>query len=271
MPTAAIATAPLRFASSTMAAIASIAVRSSCLGARALPRCLQALAEPRDARRGRRPCATSTGGPLADVELDRVRADVDHRVAGRLVIDERRQAPRVARVDEAAQAHRPDRRDNAAASSDSIAIVRVAAVRHHLGDLGHAAADHVADPALVDAHGAHPAARSRELADELVEGVRLPVERRRGKAKGLEDRGHVGGRQGEAGLHHRPPLLEAVLVHLDEDLDVHEVGADLHVVAGPGQEVELVAFLDPGWRERRERRVGGPEALPKGAPLPAPE
>ena len=53
-----------------------------------------------------------------------------------------------------------------------------------------------------------------------------------------------GRRKRKARLHDRGPLLEAVRVDLPQHLDVHQRIADLHVVAGAGKQIDLVAFLN---------------------------
>ena len=65
------------------------------------------------------------GVALAEVELDRVGPDVDDRVARGLVVEERREPARIAGVDVAAEPVARTVATTAAASSDSIAIVRV--------------------------------------------------------------------------------------------------------------------------------------------------
>jgi hypothetical protein len=207
---------------------------------------------------------------LAHVQLDRVRPDVDDGVPRRGTGDERGEALRVAGVHVAPQAQRADRCD------DRPRVLRLdrdrprgVPVRHHVRDLGGAPADRVAAATLVDGDGAHGTSPRHELGDELVEGVGLPGELRGRKAERLEDRQYVGRRQGEAGLHDWPPAFEALGVEIHQDLDVHEAVADLDAVAGPGQQVQLVAIQDAGRRQRRQVVLGGPEPGPEGAPLPA--
>ena len=156
------------------------------------------------------------------------------------------------------------------ASSDSMAIVRVASsVRFHVGGLGAAAADGVADAPLVDLHRSHGPARLHQLGKELVQRVGVPGERGRGDAECVQDAGHRGRRQREPELHHRLPPLQAVGVDLPELLDVHQAGADLDVRASWGEEVELVALLDGLWGQRGQGGLRGPEALAEDAPFPA--
>ena len=88
---------------------------------------------------------------LADVELDRIGAGVDDRVAFRLVVDQGRQRAGIAGVRVAAQAEFPHGPD------DPLRILGLdgdgaggLAIRHHLGQFGRAAADRVAGPPLVD-------------------------------------------------------------------------------------------------------------------------
>ena len=101
---------------------------------------------------------------LADVELDRIGAGVDDGVAFRLIVDQGRQAAGIAGVRVAAEAELPDGTD------DPCRILGLdgdraggLAVRHHVGEFGHAAADRVADPPLVDLHRANRTARRGEL------------------------------------------------------------------------------------------------------------
>jgi len=64
-------------------------------------------------------------------------------------------------------------------------------------------------------------------------------------------------------------LLEPVGVHLAQHLDVHEAIADLDVVAGAGEQVELFALLQVAGHEGGEARFGAAEAATERAPLPA--
>ena len=88
------------------------------------------------------------------------------------------------------------------------------------------------------------AARRRELLRELLETVGRAVQRGRREPQRLEHAGHVGGGERESRLHHGGPLLEPVVVHGAQHLDVHQRVPDLDVLAGPRQQVELVALLD---------------------------
>ncbi len=209
------------------------------------------------------------GVALADVELDRVRPDIDHRIARRPISNECRKAPRVAGVDVGVEA-------NAADSGDDGGRVlrldrdrpRTSSVRHHIGGLGRAAAQGVADAPLVDRDRPHPTARRHQLGEELLQRVGRSGARGRGDPKGVEDPGHRGRRQREPLLHHRLPPLQAVGVDLAEQLDVHEVGADLDVGAGRREQVELVALLDRLRGLRGQGGLRGPEAVPEDSPFP---
>ena len=210
------------------------------------------------------------GVALADVELDRVRPDIDHRVARGPGVDERGQAPRVAGVDGGAEA------DAADGGDDGGRVLgldgdrpRVPSAHVQVGGLGLAAAQGVADAPLVDRDRPHDAARRHQLGAELVQRVALPGERGRGDAKCLEDPGHRGRRQREPELHHGLPPLQPVGVDLPEQLDVHQAGADLDVGAFRREQVELVALLDRVRGQRGQGGLRGPEALAEDAPFPA--
>ena len=210
------------------------------------------------------------GPALAEVELHGVRADVDDGIAGRAVIEERGQASRIVHVGVAAEAHATDR------SHDGRPILRLdghgaraATVRRHVGDLGHAAVDGVADTSLVDPDHADGAARRNHLVEELVERVGLSPERDRGQPERLDDPRRLVLRERECGLHDRGPALQPVGTDLLEHLDIHEVVADLDIVTRCRQQVQLVALLHRPGREGREGGLGRPEALAERAPLPA--
>src|SRR4029453_4529515 len=100
-------------------------------------------------------------------------------------------------------------------------------------------------------------------------GVGVPGQRRRGGPERLEHPRPLGRRHWEGRLQHRLPPLQAIVVHLAEQLDVQEVVADLDVPVARREEVELVTAHDLGRGQRREGLLGGPQALPEGAPLPA--
>src|SRR6185312_8386440 len=55
---------------------------------------------------------------------------------------------------------------------------------------------------------------------------------------------------------------------LAQDLDVHQVVADLDVVAGAADQVDLVALLDAAGGQRGEPRLGDAEPAPERPPLP---
>ena len=68
------------------------------------------------------------------------------------------------------------------------------------------------------------------------ERVRRARAARRGiHAQSQEHRADVGRGQREPSLHHRNPLLEPVVVHLQEVLDVHQLVADLDGVGSPAE------------------------------------
>ena len=212
-------------------------------------------------------CAVDDGAPasfevtLADVELDRIGAGVDDGVALRFIVDQGRQGAGIAGVRVAAQAKFPDGTD------DPSRILRLDgdgaggfAVRNHVGEFSRAAADPVADPTLVDLDHANRTARLGECFDELVERVARAGQRRHREPQRLEHPCRFGRWKWKARLHDRGPLFEAVRVDLPQHLDVHQGIADLHVVAGAGEQIDLVALLHPRRRQRRQPRLRLPEA-----------
>ena len=167
VPTAAIAATPFCLASSAMAAIASI-VRSIGSG---LSRPVSWRPSPSRVTSARSTTVRQapSAPPLADVELHRVRADVDDRVPPLAEPDERLEAAREAHVRPRGQpeAHAPSRSPRVA-SSDSIAMVRVDAPGAHLGQLRHAAADRVPLPPLVHLDREQVGVRTHHLVQELA-------------------------------------------------------------------------------------------------------
>jgi len=87
--------------------------------------------------------------------------------------------------------------------------------------------------------------------------------------KRLEHLRRFGRRKRKRRLHHRRPLLEAMRIDLAKHLDVHQRIANLHVVVGAGQQVDLVALLHAARRELRQPRARFAEVSAEGAPLPA--
>jgi hypothetical protein len=73
----------------------------------------------------------------------------------------------------------------------------------------------------------------------------------------------LAGRKRKTGLHDRRPLLEAIGIDLAQHLDVHQRIADLDVVAGAGEQVDLVAFLDAIRIKLRQPPLRLAEALAK--------
>jgi hypothetical protein len=118
---------------------------------------------------------TPVGVALADVELDRVRPDVDHRIAKRSILDECGKAPRVAGVDLAVQTKAADGgHDGGGVLGLDRDRPRGSAVHLQVGDLGHAVGERVALPPFVDPHRPHGTARRHQLGEELVQRVGIP-------------------------------------------------------------------------------------------------
>ena len=265
VPTAAIASAPSRPASATIAAIAST-VRS--IGS-ASSRPASSSPSPRRVTSARSTIVrhSPSGRALADVELDRVRADVDDRVAPRAEAGERLQAASEAHVAPASRGRaRARRRSRRAGSSDSTAIVRAEpCVGPHLGQLRHAAADRVALPPLVHRDGAQVVARldhaRRGARRACTRCARAPGRRRRARrAPRATSAAESGNAAFMTGFHCSSPSSFDAL----ELLDVHQPVANLdRRVARAREQVDLVALLNP--LGRRARRSGS-SASPKRSP-----
>ncbi len=207
---------------------------------------------------------------LANMELDGIGAGVDHRVAFRRVVDQGRQAKGIAGVGVAPQAELPHRPHHPGRilrlHRDGVGGL---AVRHHLGEFGHAAADGVARAPLVHLHRADGPARRGKPPDELVERVARAAGRRDRQPERLEHPRRLGDRKRKTGLHDRRPLFKAIGVDLPQHLDVHQRIADLHILASAGQQVDLVAFLHAARREPRQQRLRTAETPTKRTPFPA--
>src|SRR6185436_2008679 len=116
----------------------------------------------------------AVGEALADVELHRVRADVDHRVPPDAEPDERLEPARHVDVGTRAEPELAHGCDHATRvlRLDGDRAPRAVLGTHH-GDLGHATADRVVPALLVDVDRAEIRIRLDNLADELLEGVRI--------------------------------------------------------------------------------------------------
>ena len=117
----------------------------------------------------------------AKMQLDRIRAHVDHRVPRRRAFEQRPQAQRIVRVEVSAEADLCDGRDD---GGRILCFDRDRAggppLRPNVAELRHAMADGETDSALVDPDGMQHLSRRDGLADELVERVGVPGELRRG-------------------------------------------------------------------------------------------
>jgi hypothetical protein len=80
---------------------------------------------------------------------------------------------------------------------------------------------------LVHRDGEEVGARTHNLVDELVEAVGVAAERRQSDVERREQRGDVRRRDRKLGLRDWPPLLEPLVAHLLEPLDVQHAVADL--------------------------------------------
>ena len=248
-------------------------VRSRAAGA-TVPPSAEPLAHPRDLGPVRDRSPRAVGQALADVEFDRVRPDVDHRVARRPAGQQRRETDRIARVDVAAETDRAD------GSDDGRRVLVLdrdrpdgLSVRGDVGDFRGAATGRIADPSLVDRDRAHRAAGPSDLGEEAIETFGRLVGWGGRQAKRPRHDRQVGWRDREGDLGHRLPPLEAIRVHLAERLHVHEVEPDLHDIGRRlpvvDEQVDLIRLLHGARGHRPERRLGGPEVLPECPELPA--
>ena len=204
----------------------------------------------------------AVGAAFADVELHRVRADVDDGVPLRAEPDQGLEPAREAHVRPRGQpAPLRSVAITSAGSSDSIAKVRVAAcaVRTSVSSARQSSIVY-RSRRLCTSTARRSGCGLHHVVQELRERVRRPG--RPGRRVHPERQEHgvdVGRGQREPGLHHRHPLLEPVVVHRHEVLDVHQVVADLDRVGAPhGQQVDLVAVCtrsgEPRPRSTRGRR-----------------
>ena len=112
--------------------------------------------------------------------------------------------------------------------------------------------------------------RIDDLADELLDVVRLARERRNGHVQRLEERAKLGRGDREVGLRDRTPLLQPVHGHLLEALDVELPVADLDARLGaPREDVDLLAVLHLRRGERASTPLGVTEVVAERPPLPA--
>ena len=111
--------------------------------------------------------------------------------------------------------------------------------------------------------------RRDQLVEELLTRVGLPRELGCCQMEQRENTHNVRLRQREALLHHRLPSLQTRRVDLSQDLDVQQVVADLHVLAGAAEKIELVALLDAGRRQLCEVLFRNSETPAERAPLPS--
>ena len=208
-------------ASSTMPAIACAVRRIGSSPSR--PVAVEALAEPGDLGAIDDRSPPTVGCALTDVELDRVRADVDDRVAPRAEPDQRVQLAGDAHVSARHQAQLAHRRDHAIRilGLHGHGLHRIA-IGSQLRELRHAASDREARPPLVHPDRQQVGARLDDLGNELIERVLAALEHSGRRAERLEHRSDLDPRHRKRRLHDRSPLLEAVVVDTLQALDVHE-------------------------------------------------
>ena len=194
------------------------------------PGLVETLAEPRDLGAVDDRAPRAVRGPLADVELDRVRADVDHRVAPRARSRASALSPRAkltfGRRGEPELAHGRDH---------AVGVFGLDGDRPRRPAVG--VAPRTAPPcsrrpcsgraACARATAAQGAVRPHELVDELVERVLARVERRTGTPSAASTAPTSAAASGNAAFSDRHPLLEPVVVDVLEPLDVHQPVADL--------------------------------------------
>ena len=265
VPTAAVVTTASRAASSAMSAIASTVRAIGSSFELAAP--VEPLAEPRHLGPvdDRPPLAVLA--PLADHELDRVGADVDHGEAAER--EELLQALRDADVRPEVEPELAHRRGHErrilGLDGDR---PQNAPVRAQLGELGHRAADGYVPAPLVHVDREQLGSRVDELAEELLERVLGSLERVLDRER-RQHRLDIGSRHRKAGLQHGLPLLEPVLVDALELLHVQQPAAHLdRRVARDREQVQVIALLLELGRQLTEAGLGVPEALAEGAPLP---
>ena len=112
---------------------------------------LEALAEPSQLGAVDHAVPRAVDAALGDVELHRVRPDVDDRKARGLLGQQRPEPGRVRRVDEVAETGAADRgNDRRRVFALDRDRARLPPIGDDIGHLGRAAADRVADPPLVD-------------------------------------------------------------------------------------------------------------------------
>ena len=211
----------------------------------------------------------SVAGLLADVELDRVRAHIDHRVSKGFV-DEGGQPARHARVHAIPHSQCRDRgRQRGGILGLNGERAGAAAIDLDVGQLAHAVVDRVADASLVDGHDQDRSAGLDELAEKLGQRVGGAGQAREGLVKRLEDGRHISDAEREARLEDGLPPFEAIAIGLAKHLDVDELGSDLDVVTVLGQQVELVTLLDRPRCQAGQHRLRRAERRPERPPLPA--
>ena len=229
----------------------------------------QALAEPRDLGAVDDRAPGAVGAALADVELDRVRADVDHRVARRAEADERLEPAREADVRPAGEpelAHGRDheRRDPPTRRRSSAST---GLGGRDLGQLRHAAADRVVLAPLVHldrraGRGSARRARRRAASSVYVVARELRRRRRRARRSTARDvrRRRAGSSAFSTGRHCSSPSSSTRL----EPLHVHQAVADLD--RGVALRARAGRSRRSPARARARARRGGSSASPKLSP-----
>ena len=212
------------------------------------------------------------GASLADVELDRVRADVDHGVAHRPEAEQRLQPAHHAHVRargeaEGATGARHQRRIRGLEHERA----RGAVVRAELADLGHAPADDVVGAPLVRHDGPQRVDRPHDLVEELLGGVGLAVERRaRDHVQPGERGADALARHRERVLGDRDPLLEPIVVDGQQALHVELAVAELHRrIAVAEEQVQVGALFEALDLEGAERLLSRAEVVPERPPFPS--
>ena len=234
-------------------------------------RVVEPLAKPRDLGAIDQLSPPAVRRPLGEVELDRVRAHVDDRVPSGSESDERHEAAREAHVRLRVQVQRAQRRSH---EGRILGLDRDGArgerVRPHCRELRSASAERVVSASLVHGDGEEVGALAHDLVDELVELVRVALERWRGHAEPGEQRSDVRRGNRELRLRNGPPLLQPVVADLLEALHVQHASSNLDAaLAATRQDVQLVALVHAGRLERGQPLFRLAERLAEGPPLPA--